>query len=474
MRKVMAAGTLAAVAVMLAASLAGCKSGAKSSASTSVAPVSSAAASSATGSSSAPASSAPASSAAVSSTPASSVPASPLATSSPTLIGSPIVLPSAPTPSPSVAITAISVSVAKVNQPITGGDGGTATFDRPTTHGLSATVDAALRAPATNALAAFENDLKSDPCTDACTPADFDATFAVARSDTSIVSGTWTILTFYPGAANPQTVLMGIIVNATSGSVIAPAQLFTDDDLAPLVTALRPVLEAQLTKIGCNDFGTADYDAATSGTSENYQGVAVTAAGLLVGISDEQVAAHACGSFDEPISWNAVHAGLSAIGLALAAKTALPTGPTAAGRCSVGVLQVAFGAQTQVAADQFQLPVIFTNTASAPCFLQGFPGVDIFGDGGGNLGTISLVRTNAAPARVTISAVSGAHAELTYLKGPDSCDVGGVAWSPAGVNVTPPDATTSIELNWPGNTVDDCQTGATHPGSYIGPVLPGA
>jgi hypothetical protein len=37
--------------------------------------------------------------------------------------------------------------------------------------------------------------------------------------------------------------------------------------------------------------------------------------------------------------------------------------------------------------------------------------------------------------------------------------------------VTPPDDTTSVQIPWPGDSVDDCQTGATHPGSFIGPVV---
>lgn len=382
-----------------------------------------------------------------------------------------------PTASPSAVtapVTSIAVTKTRVNQPIVGGDGGTATYDKPTTHGLPAAVDAALRAPATDALAAFEKDLKNDPCTDVCTPADFLATFAVGRSDTSIVSGTWTLLTFYPGAANPLTVLVGVTVRANDGTVIAPAQLFANGNLTPLVAVLRPALETKLKSIGCDDFGTEDYDQATAGTADNYQGVAVTASGLLVGISEEQVAAHACGSFEVPISWSAVRTGLSPIGQAVAAGTSLPTGTATSAMCTTGVLHVSFGTQTKVAASQFQLPVIFTNTASQPCYLQGFPGVDFFGDGGGNLGTVSLVRTPATPQRVTLAPSASAHALLTYLEGPDVCDVGGQAWAPAGVNVTPPNSTITVELFFPGTSVDDCQTGATHPGSYIGPVVAGA
>lgn len=362
-----------------------------------------------------------------------------------------------------------------MTQPIAGGDGGTATIQRPTTHGLPVAVDAALRVPATTALTQFQQDLKANPCSGStCTPADFLATFAVSRSDTAIVSGTWTILTFYPGAAHPETVLVGITVRASDGSAIAPAQLFTGADLGPLVTPVRAATEAYLTKIGCSDFGPAEFDAATAGTVDNYQGVAVTASGLLVGISEDQVTAHACGSVELPISWSAVRAGLSPLGLAVAAKTALPAAQTDASRCSTGVLEVSLGAQQQLSVGQFQVAVVFTNVAGDPCWLQGFPGVDLTGDTGSGSHTISLVRTPATPQRVTIAPGGSAHAELTYLVGPDVCDAGGAAWTPGDAIVTPPDETVSVSVFWSLNSVDDCQTGATHPGSYIGPVLAGA
>jgi hypothetical protein len=464
---------LSALAVCLATSLTACKASSGATPDLSISPSTSASATAAA-SGSAPASSVAAAS---SNAPASSsVAAGSSVVSSPaasTLSSSP---PAVASSSPSAAAaTPISVSLAKVSQPIAGGDGGTATIQRPTTHGLPAAVDAALLAPATQALTQFESELKSSPCTNECTPGDYLATFAVSRSDSAIVSGIWTILTYFPGAAHPETVLDGVIVRATDGVSIAPAELFTGTDLGPLVAPSRAAIGTHLTAIGCNGAGASGYDAATSAIYANYEGVAVAASGLLVGLSDDQVAAHACGNFEISVGWSALRAGLSSLGVAVAAKTALPPSQTTAGRCSIGVLGVAFGSQKQLTVGQFQVEIVFTNAAGVPCWLLGFPGVDLSGEeGGGGRGTISLARTSAAPLRVTIAPGASAHAELTYLVGPDNCDAGGTAWTPDTATVTPPDETVSVLLFWSFRSVDDCQTGATHPGTYVGPVLAGA
>ena len=48
------------------------------------------------------------------------------------------------------------------------------------------------------------------------------------------------------------------------------------------------------------------------------------------------------------------------------------------------------------------------------------------------------------------------------------------AWVPTSVRVTLPDATDSFSVTWPRGSVDNCQGGATHPGTYVGPVQAGA
>ena len=88
--------------------------------------------------------------------------------------------------------------------------------------------------------------------------------------------------------------------------------------------------------------------------------------------------------------------------------------------------------------------------------------------------TYSLPRQVVTPHTVVLRPGATAHSLLTYLLEPDVCDTNG-AWVPRSVTVTPPDETTQLDTPWSsGQPVDNCQASATHPGSYIGPVQPGA
>jgi len=151
-------------------------------------------------------------------------------------------------------------------------------------------------------------------------------------------------------------------------------------------------------------------------------------------------------------------------------STGSPTTSATAQRCATTSLDVALGPTTQSAATQYQVPIVFTNVSAQPCSLLGFPGTE-FGAAGAL--PVDLVRTPAKPVRINLVPGGQAHAVLTFLTGPDpTCDAGG-PWIPSTLTVTPPDDTTSVQIPWPGSSVDDCQTGATHPGSYIGPTLAG-
>jgi hypothetical protein len=137
-------------------------------------------------------------------------------------------------------------------------------------------------------------------------------------------------------------------------------------------------------------------------------------------------------------------------------------------RCATTSLDVELGVATQTASTQYQRPIVFTNVSTGPCSLLGFPGLD-FGSAAAQ--PLSLVRAAGTPKRIVLAPGRQAHAQLTYLTGPDpACDTAG-AWTPTTVTITPPDETTSVQLPWPGGSVDDCQGGATHPGSYIGPMI---
>jgi hypothetical protein len=321
------------------------------------------------------------------------------------------------------------------------------------------------------------------PCTGpACGSGDFHATFTTSRADLVVISGTWTIETFLPGGAHPTTQLTGVMVDVATGANVTPAQLFVGSSLKALATATTIAAKAKLNAIGCNvDQESAEVATGTAATADNYAGTAIGQDGLLIGLSQGQVAAEACGTVDVSVAWTAVRSQLSPLGARFAGPSSVvgpigvlisPTTPPSAvaPRCATTALDVELGVVEQVVNTQYRVPIVFTNVSTDDCSLLGFSGAD-FGAGGS--GPVSLVRTPAKPARVTLGPGGQAQAVLTFLTGPDpSCDAGG-PWIPTTLTITPPNETTSVQIPWPDGSVDDCQTGATHPGSFIGPVIAG-
>ncbi|KPI30513.1 Protein of unknown function DUF4232 [Actinobacteria bacterium OK074] len=143
------------------------------------------------------------------------------------------------------------------------------------------------------------------------------------------------------------------------------------------------------------------------------------------------------------------------------------TGGTSTGtsRCHTSGLGFSYGpgdGQVSSSDDQQALPVVLKNKTSATCTIQGFPGVDLKSSSG----TWSLTRSSATPKTVTLAAGSSATFTITYLpwnKG------SGTEFKATSVVITPPNETTSATLAWPGGSVE-LQDGATHPGTYTGPV----
>ncbi|SEE88782.1 DUF4232 domain-containing protein [Streptomyces sp. Ag109_O5-10] len=106
--------------------------------------------------------------------------------------------------------------------------------------------------------------------------------------------------------------------------------------------------------------------------------------------------------------------------------------------------------------------VALTNKSGHSCTMYGFPGVDLVNSGQ----KWSLPRTNATPKRVTLANGASTNFAITFLvpaQG-DSSD-----FTPTTVVVTAPNQRTSFDLPWHGGAVV-LQDGATHPGSFIGPV----
>jgi len=139
----------------------------------------------------------------------------------------------------------------------------------------------------------------------------------------------------------------------------------------------------------------------------------------------------------------------------------------AAGRtCQAAQLSYTLGALTGTS--QRTQVVDLTNKGSSACTLQGFPGVDLHGAANGQQDfTWSLVRQSASYSAVTLQPGQTGHFSLIYLPGTSaSTDLTVVK-----LVITPPNAYTQGQLTWSQSVV--LQDGATHPGTYITPVVAG-
>jgi hypothetical protein len=139
-----------------------------------------------------------------------------------------------------------------------------------------------------------------------------------------------------------------------------------------------------------------------------------------------------------------------------------------AGKCQPGDLSLALGAKTGTT--QVVLAVDLTNKGTAPCTMHGYPGVDLVGSTSSQHSyRWSLARQPVAYSAVTLQPGQVAHFNLTYL--PAALGSGGNI-SVAKIVITPPNDLTQAELAFAESIV--LQDGATHPGTYIGPVVAGA
>jgi Domain of unknown function (DUF4232) len=173
----------------------------------------------------------------------------------------------------------------------------------------------------------------------------------------------------------------------------------------------------------------------------------------------------------------AVATGLAATGLAVvgcspsASTAASPASSqqahAAGGTCQAAQLSYTLGAVTGTS--QRAQVVDLSNKGSSACTLQGFPGVDLHGAANGQQNfTWSLVRQSARYSAVTLEPGQAGHFSLIYLPGTSaSTDI-----SVFKLVITPPNASTQAELIWNQSVV--LQDGATHPGTYVTPVVAGS
>lgn len=137
------------------------------------------------------------------------------------------------------------------------------------------------------------------------------------------------------------------------------------------------------------------------------------------------------------------------------------------GTCRAAQLSYTLGALTGTS--QRTQVVDLTNRGSSACTLQGFPGVDLHGVANGQQNfTWSLVRQSAFYSAVTLRPGQTAHFSLIYLPGTSaSTDI-----TVSKLVITPPNTYTHAEITWNQSVV--LQDGATHPGTYITPVVAGS
>jgi hypothetical protein len=164
------------------------------------------------------------------------------------------------------------------------------------------------------------------------------------------------------------------------------------------------------------------------------------------------------------------------------AGTSTPASSQAAAsgsRCQPANLSLTLGAKMDRTTTQPTQMVDLTNEGSSACTMEGFPGVNLVGvaDGKKNY-TWPLVRSSASFAsenhqgisKVTLQPGGTAHFDLQYL--PPTAGDGN---SLIGVNkmvITPPNDYTQAQLTWHQDVI--LQDAATHPGTFIMPVVSGS
>jgi Protein of unknown function (DUF4232) len=158
-------------------------------------------------------------------------------------------------------------------------------------------------------------------------------------------------------------------------------------------------------------------------------------------------------------------------GATTSAASSSPQGQAAGSgsTCQPANLGLALGAQSG-GSGQRTLAVDLTNKGSSACTMDGFPGVNLVGAANGQQDYAwSLVRSSASYSAVTLQPGGTAHFDLMYLPGASG---DGTNITVVKMVITPPNAYTQAEVSW--NQLVLLQDGATHPGTFITPVVSGS
>ncbi|WP_006245041.1 DUF4232 domain-containing protein [Mycolicibacterium tusciae] len=164
--------------------------------------------------------------------------------------------------------------------------------------------------------------------------------------------------------------------------------------------------------------------------------------------------------------WAACLSAVSVVAFAAAANTTASAAPW----CATDDLVLSTGALTTTEyVNQDQLELLLTNISQQSCTLQGYPGVDLVGPDVPTWGPVfSLARQSGDPQPFTLEPGASATSILTIGEPSLPEDY----WLPTTLVVTPPDATTQLQIPWIPSTAVQRQDGATSPATYIGPLQP--
>jgi hypothetical protein len=195
------------------------------------------------------------------------------------------------------------------------------------------------------------------------------------------------------------------------------------------------------------DSATSDATTSSAGTSD----ATTSGGGTSGGAGTAPTAASNGSAGNTGINGGATGAGAAAGGSAPACQAA-----------QLGYSWAGTKADPSGGSGQMQATVALTNKSGHACSMYGFPGVDLVNSGK----QWSLMRDNATPHRVTVAGGASAHFTITYLAS-ESGD--SAPFKPTTVVITAPNQRSSYDLPWRFGSVL-LQDGATHPGTFIGPV----
>ncbi|MGW1792675.1 DUF4232 domain-containing protein [Streptomyces tubercidicus] len=135
-------------------------------------------------------------------------------------------------------------------------------------------------------------------------------------------------------------------------------------------------------------------------------------------------------------------------------------------RCHTSGLKAAFATGEDAVPDEdgtSTASVVLTNKGSSSCVIGGFAGVDFTSENGGE--RWSLARSSAKHGSITLAPGDSTDFKINVAMTKE--DTG--FYQPARAEVTPPNETKSITIEWPFGTLVD-QRGATHPGTFVNPI----